>query len=114
MTVVKAYVERYCFVHINMLWYFPTFLSVLYVCTVHGFASVSYIVIEAEQLTTTFGPNVKGSSLLGANIGGQIIAEAGTARTFLTIICTFCCTYKVLAARAFSTVFQQAQYQLLP
>ena len=70
-----------CIVH-NMLWYFPTFLSVLYVYTVHGFASVSYTVVEADQLTTTFGPNVKGNSHLGRNIGGQIIAEGVTARTF--------------------------------
>ena len=53
--------------------------------TVHGFASVSYTVVEAGQLTTTFGPNVKGNSPLGANIGGEIIAEEGTARMF---ICT--------------------------
>ena len=61
------------------------FLSV-YTVTVHGFASVSYIVGEAEQLTTTFRPNVKGNSQLGANIGGEIIAEEGTARTFLHIL----------------------------
>ena len=67
---------------------FPTSLSVLYVCTVHGFASVSYTVVEAGQLTTTFEPNVKGNSPLGANIGGQIIAEGVTARTFLLLICT--------------------------
>ena len=58
----------------------------VYAYTVHGFASVSYTVIEATQLTTTFGPNVKGNSPLGANIGGEIIAEEGTARMFLTII----------------------------
>ena len=56
--------------------------------TVHGFASVSYTVVEADQLTTTFGPNVKGSSPLGTNIGGEIIAEGVTARTFLLLICT--------------------------
>ena len=56
--------------------------------TVHGFANVSYTVVEAEQLTTTFGPNVKGNSPLGANIGGEIIAEAGndTTRMFLLFI----------------------------
>ena len=79
------YIERYCLV----LWYFLTFLSVLYVYTVHGFASVSYTVVEAGQLTTTFGPNVKGNSPLGRDIGGQIIAEAVTARMFLLLICTF-------------------------
>ena len=57
--------------------------------TVHGFASVSYTVVEADQLITTFGPNVKGNSTLDANIGGQIIAEGVTARTFLQFICTF-------------------------
>ena len=58
--------------------------------TVHGFASVSsYTVVETEQLTTIFRPNVKGNSPLGANIGGQIIAEGVTARTFLLFICTF-------------------------
>ena len=61
----------------------------MYNYTVHGFASVSYIVVEAEQLTTTFGPSVKGNSPIGANIGGQIIAEGVTARTFLLFICTF-------------------------
>ena len=55
--------------------------------TVHGFASVSYTVVEAQQLTTTFGPNVKGSSqAIGEIIIGEIIAEEGTARMF---ICTF-------------------------
>ena len=61
------------------------FLSV-YTVTVHGFASVSYTVVEAGQLSTTFGPNVKGNSPFGANIGGEIIAENGTARTFLHIL----------------------------
>ena len=61
----------------------------MYNYTVHGFASVSYTVVETEQLTTTFGPNVKGNSALGANIGGEIIAESGTARMFLLFICTF-------------------------
>ena len=56
--------------------------------TVHGFARVSYTVVEAEQLSTTFGPNVKGNSPLGANIRGEIIAEAGTntTRMFLQFI----------------------------
>ena len=57
--------------------------------TVHGFASVSYTVNETELLTTTFGPNVKGNSSLGANISGEIIAEEGTARMFLLFICRF-------------------------
>ena len=61
----------------------------MYNYTVHGFASVSYTVVEREQLTTTFRPNVKGNSLPGANIGGEIIAESGTARMFLLFICTF-------------------------
>ena len=64
------------------------FPHALFMYTVHGFASVSYTVVEAEQLTTTFGPNVKGNSPLGANIGGQIIAEEGTARMFLLLIIT--------------------------
>ena len=64
------------------------FPHALFMYTVHGFASVSYTVVEAYQLTTTFGPNVKGNSPPGANIGGQIIAEEGTARMFLLLIIT--------------------------
>ena len=92
-----------------MLWYFPTILSVLYVCiyacTVHGFASVSYTMVEAYQLTTTFGPNVKGNSLLGATIGGQIIAEGGTARMFLLLIITEINGAICIKSCTFSTVF---------
>ena len=65
------------------------FPHALFMYTVHGFASVSYTVVEAQQLTTTFGPNVKGNSPLGASIRAQIIAEGVTARTFLLFICTF-------------------------
>ena len=47
----------------------------MYNYTVHGFASVSYTVVETEQLTTTFRPNVKGNSPLGVNIGGEIMQK---------------------------------------
>ena len=73
-----------------MVYVFPHlfFLNVCLNYTVHGFARVSYTVVEAEQLSTTFGPNVKGNSPLGVNIGGKIIAEAGTntTRMFLRFI----------------------------
>ena len=99
---------EYC-THVRTV--YVVFPHALFMYTVHGFASVSYTVVEREQLTTTFGPNVKGNSLLGANIGGQIIAEEGTARMFIITeingaVCIKSCT--------FSTVFQQPQYQLLP
>ena len=90
------------------------FPHALFMYTVHGFASVSYTVVEAYQLTTTFGPNVKGNSPLGANIGGQIIAEEGTARMFLLLIITEINGAVCIKSCTFSTVFQQPQYQLLP
>ena len=47
--------------------------------TVHGFANVSYAVVEDKRLDTTFSLNVKGETNLPLMISGAITSEAGTA-----------------------------------
>ena len=52
--------------------------------TVHGFANVSYTVVEDKRLDTTFGLNVKGKTNLSLTISGTITSkEAGTASEWL-------------------------------